>query len=226
MRLSDLTKTIIFRGLTAQEVEKVLQCLQTERRRFSKGQRIYRVGDIVPSMGIVIQGSVLIESDSFWGSTVVLENVMPGQAFAEAYACASEPLMVNVTAAKDAEVLFVHVGRAMEPCACSCPCHGKLLRNMLALSAQKNLNLSRKIFYTSSKSIRGRVLSYLSDQAIQKGTPSFDIPFNRQQLADYLNVDRSALSNELGRMQRDGLLDIDRNHVTLREVKQKTDAPL
>ena len=85
----------------------------------------------------------------------------------------------------------------------------------ISLSAQKNLNLSRKIFHTSPKTIRGRLLSYLSYQSMRSGSSSFTIPFNRQQLADYLNVDRSALSNELSKMQRDGLIQVERNRFVL-----------
>jgi len=90
-----------------------------------------------------------------------------------------------------------------------------LIRNMLTIAARKSLNLSRRIMHTSSKSIRGRLLSYLSFQATQHGCREFDIPFNRQQLADYLSVDRSAMSNELSKMQRDGIITVDRNHFVL-----------
>ena len=83
------------------------------------------------------------------------------------------------------------------------------------IASQKNLNLSRRSVHTSAKSIRGRLLSYLSDQALAQGSRSFSIPFNRQQLADYLNVDRSAMSNELSKMQKEGLLQSDRNQFTL-----------
>ena len=95
------------------------------------------------------------------------------------------------------------------------PHHGTLLRNLLTITARKNLALSRRIFYTSSKTIRGRLLSYLSDQAVLQNSPSFSIPFDRQQLADYLGVDRSALSNELGKMRRDGLLSARKSHFRL-----------
>ena len=100
-------------------------------------------------------------------------------------------------------------------CSHTCAHHARLVRNLLALSAQKNLNLSRKIFHTSARSIRGRLLSYLSEQAVRSGSRSFTIPYNRQQLADYLNVDRSALSNELGKMAREGLLRTERSRFTL-----------
>ena len=189
-----LSKTALFRGATPQEVENMLTCLGAEVRQFPRGEMIYRTGDVVTSLGVVLSGSVLIENDDLWGNTTVLDSIGPGQIFAETYACASgEPLMVNVVAAEPTEVLFLNVDRVLRVCSHACDHHSKLIRNLLSISAQKNLNLSRKIFHTASKSIRGRLLSYLSYQAVRSGSRSFAIPFNRQQLADYLNVDRSAL---------------------------------
>lgn len=211
-----LTETPLFRGITAQELEDMLACLGTDVRSYEKGQMIYRTGDVITSLGVVLSGSVLIENDDIWGNTTVLDCVVPGQIFAETYACTpDEPLMVNVVAAEPAQILFLNVGRVLHACSNACGHHTALIRNLLTLSAQKNLNLSRKIFHTSPKTIRGRLLSYLSYQSMRSGSSTFTIPFNRQQLADYLNVDRSALSNELSKMQRDGLIQVDRNHFTL-----------
>ncbi len=211
-----LTETPLFRGITAQELEDMLACLGTDVRSYEKGQMIYRTGDVITSLGVVLSGSVLIENDDIWGNTTVLDCVGPGQIFAETYACTpDEPLMVNVVAAEPAQILFLNVGRVLHTCSNACGHHTALIHNLLTLSAQKNLNLSRKIFHTSPKSIRGRLLSYLSYQSMRSGSSTFTIPFNRQQLADYLNVDRSALSNELSKMQRDGLIQVERNHFTL-----------
>ena len=126
--------------------------------------------------------------------------------------------MVNVVAVEPTEVLFLHTDKMFTVCPNTCMFHTKLVRNMLSISAQKNLNLSRRIMHTSSKSIRGRLLSYLSFQATKHGSLEFEIPFNRQQLADYLSVDRSAMSNELSKMQRDGLLKVERNRFILQDT--------
>lgn len=211
-----LTETPLFRGTTAQELEEMLACLGTDVRSYDKGQVIYCAGDAVTSLGVVLSGSALIENDDIWGNTTVLDCVGPGQIFAETYACTpNEPLMVNVVAAEPAQILFLNVGRVLQVCSNACGHHNVLIRNLLTLSAQKNLNLSRKIFHISPKTIRGRLLSYLSYQSLRSGSRTFTIPFNRQQLADYLNVDRSALSNELSKMQRDGLIRVERNLFTL-----------
>lgn len=223
MNFTDLSKTALFRGATAQEVEGMLSCLDAERRCFTKGEMICRTGDIVTSLGIVLSGSVLIESNDLWGNTTILDSVDSGRIFAETYACAlGEPLMVDVVAAESTEILFLNIDRVLKMCSNTCDYHNRLIRNLLSISAQKNLHLSRKIFHTVPKSIRGRLLSYLSYQAVRNGSNSFTIPFNRQQLADYLNVDRSALSNELSKMQKEGLLEVDRNHFKLGKVSHES----
>ena len=176
------------------------------------------MGDRVSELGLVLSGSVLIENDDLWGNRSILDRIGPGQIFAETYACVpGEKLLVTVTAAEKTEVLFLNVGKILRVCTNACSFHARLIRNLLTLSARKNLNLSRRIFHTSAKSIRGRLLSYLSWQAVKQGSREFDIPFNRQQLADYLGVDRSAMSAELGKMKREGLIQVDRSHFRMEE---------
>ena len=211
-----LSKTALFRGTTPEEIREMLKCLRAEERRYRRKEMIFRMGDVVTKIGLVLSGSVSIESDDFWGNKTVLDVVGPGQVFAETYACVpGEPLMVNAVALEDAGILFLDTGHLLEVCSNACVYHGKLIRNLLLISSQKNLNLSRRSFFTASKSLRSRLLSYLSYQASLAGSGEFLISLNRQQLADYLNVDRSALSNELSKMQRDGLLSYERNHFIL-----------
>lgn len=213
-----LAKTPLFRGTTPEEVQTMLGCLQAERKTYKKGELIYRMGDIVHSMGLILSGSVSIENDDIWGNRSILDTARTGQVFAEAYACVpAEPMMVSVVAAETTEVLFFNVNRILSVCSNHCSHHNKIIQNLLSISARKNLNLSRRIFHTSAKSIRGRLSSYLSYQAMQNESREFDIPFSRQQLADYLSVDRSALSNELSKMQKEGLLQVNRNHFVLLE---------
>ena len=207
-----LSKTLLFRGTTPQEVQSILECLQAEKKHYQKSDVIYHAGDSVTSLGMVLSGSVSIENDDLWGNKSILDRIGPGQVFAETYACVSgEALMVSVVAAEASDILFMNVSRLLRICPHACEHHGKLIRNLLTISAQKNLNLSRRIFHTSSKSIRGRLLSYLSFQAVRQGRRDFTIPFNRQQLADYLSVDRSALSSELCRLRREGVLECCKN---------------
>lgn len=217
MNLNFLSKSILFRGTSPQEIEKMLDCLKPEQRVYTKGEIIYHAGDTAASIGMVLSGSVNIENNDLWGNKSILNHIATGQIFAETYACIpGEPLMVNVTAAETSEILFLNTSRLLQTCPGACPYHSKLIRNLLTATAQKNLNLSQRITHTSSKSIRGRLISYLSSQAVKQGSYQFSIPFNRQQLADYLSVDRSALSNELSKMQKDGLLTVEKNKFSLK----------
>lgn len=211
-----LAGTDLFHGMPPEEIQVMLDCLKAESRKYQRGAAVYHAGDIVRAIGLVLSGSVSIENDDVWGNKSILDKIGPGQVFAETYACVpDEPLMVSVVAAEDAEILFLEVSQALYTSSNTCGFQSKLIRNLLSISARKNLHLSRRIFHTSSKSIRGRLLSYLSFQAAQQGSNDFKIAFNRQQLADYLSVDRSAMSNELSKMQKDGLLRVNRSHFTL-----------
>lgn len=211
-----LSKTPLFRGIMPQEIETLLGCLNPCNKTFRRGSVIYHAGDIISTIGIVLSGSVSIENDDVWGNKSILDRIGPGQVFAETYACSpGVPLMITAVAMETSEILLLDIGHVLQVCANACGFHNKLIQNLLFIASQKNLHLSRRIFHTSSKSIRGRLLSYLSFQASQQKTLSFEIPFNRQQLADYLSVDRSAMSNELSKMQKDGLIEVHRNHFTL-----------
>lgn len=220
MEISNLD-TILFQGCTPQEIDAMLHCLQAEKKHYAKGAVIYAAGDCASGIGLVLSGSVSIENDDIWGNKSILDTAGAGQVFAEAYACVpQEALPISVVAAAPTEILFLQVEKLLRLCSNACPHHARIIQNLLLISARKNLQLSRKIFHTSAKSIRGRLLSYLSFQAKQAGSLDFHIPFNRQQLADYLNVERSALSHELGKMQREGLLTVRRNHFILTDTME------
>jgi len=218
MNYDFLEKTTLFSGCTAEDIRSMLNCLGAETRVFEKDAVIYAAGTTVTRFGLVLSGSVQIINDDLWGNRSILDNIGAGRVFAETYAgLPGEPLMVSVLAAENCEILFLNAAKITVSCPAACPHHAALIRNLLRISSQKNLNLSRRIFHTTPKTIRGRLLSYLSFQAASCGSPEFTIPFNRQQLADYLSVERSALSHELGKMQRDGLLTVRKNHFRLSE---------
>ena len=217
MRIN-LGNTPLFRGMTVPDIEEMLCCLRAAERTYKKGAVILPEGTPTEQLGVVLSGRVIIEMGDVWGNNSVLSSVGAGGIFAEAYACVpGEPLMVNVTAAEDTEALLLNTGRVMNPCSNVCPYHMQLVRNLLTLCAEKNLQLSRRILHTAPKSIRKRLLSYFSECIKRTGGYSFDIPYNRQQLADYLSVERSALSNELSLMQWDGLIRYDKNHFVIME---------
>lgn len=206
----------IFRGIEKSEFEEMRHTFRMRQRSFEKNTVIFHTGELVREMGIIIWGSVNIENIDLWGNKSILSNVTAGQAFAETYALSHEPLMVDAVAAEDCGILFMNLSILTSEQKNSCTWHVKILKNMLAITAQKNLILSNRIFCTSAKTIRERLLSYLSAQAVKNGNTTFQIPFNRQQLADYLNLDRSALSKELGRMRDEGMIEFWKNQFTLK----------
>lgn len=214
-----LSDTVLFRGIEPEEVQSMLECLKAKKRWYGKGEMVFRAGERTSSMGLVLSGVISIEIDDVWGNKSLLSRIEPGQIFGETYACLSEErMMVNAVASEDAEVLFLDTARVMKLCPQDCPCHGTLVRNLVAALSQKNLVLSRRMIHLTAKSIRGRLASYLSYEAVSQGKREFTIPYNRQQLADYLNVDRSALSNELSKMQREGLLRTEKNRFCLMDA--------
>lgn len=213
----DYSSIFLFQGLAEADIAQMEHCHCLRQKAFSRRETIFRTGSTVHEIGIVLRGAVHIESIDLWGNKSILSEVGEGQAFAETYAFCGEPLMVDVLAAADCEVLFLDVA------ALACPhaehsWQDRLLRNLLRVSMKKNLALSRRIFCTTPKTVRGRLLTYLSGQAVQAGRMEFDLPFNRQQLADYLNLDRSALSKELCRMRDEGLLTFSKNHFVLKQL--------
>ena len=214
----NLSNTQLFYGLKEDEITSLLDCLNAEKRSYKKGEVILSEGSTTENSGIVLSGMVMISCCDIWGNNSILGNAAPGSIFAEAYACIpGQPLLVTVSAAEDTSILFMNVGRILTTCSNACPFHARLAQNLLTVCAHKNLQLSQRIQHTSSKSVRGRLMSYFSECAKHFGSNSFLVPYNRQQLADYLNVDRSALCNELSKMQKDGMIEYTRNHILLKD---------
>ncbi len=208
-----LKDTRLFKDIGPEDIDSLLNCLGAYARTYKKGEVIYAAARPVTAMGLVLSGKVRIEQTDVWGNQNIFGYAGPGQVFAESYACApKETMMVDVTAASDCQILFLNVHKILTTCPSACAFHSRLIANLLTVMATKNMSLSRKINDISHRSIRERLLSYLSYQAMKSGSNTFDIPFNRQELSDYLCVDRSALSKELGKMKKDGLLTWQKNH--------------
>ena len=207
----------LFRGATSEEIAAMLPCLGASPRRFARGERILRAGEPTRYMGLVLTGSVLVEQEDVWGNRNILSKAGPGQTFAAAYACApGSVLKVSVAAETPATVLFLNVKRVLTMCPSACARHSRIIRNLLGELAEKNLRFGEKLTHMGQRTTRAKIMSYLSAEAQRLGTCEFDIPFSRQQLADYLGVERSGLSLELGRMKKDGVLEYRKSHFLLR----------
>ena len=214
-----ISRTALFQGCSPTATENLLYGLKTFTKKYKKGAPVYLAGTPVTDVGIVLYGTVQIENNDLWGNKNIISLARAGEVFAEAYACIpDEPMMVDVIALEDCEILFLNVPRLFQLASSGKGEYSVLIRNLTMISARKNLLLSRRILHTSSKKIRGRLLSYLSHQAELQGSRYIDIPLNRQQLADYLSLDRSALSKELAKMKQDGLLDYHKNSFVLKDV--------
>ena len=215
MDINVLEKSRLFQGMTAKELSLCLDLLDAREKKYRKEDLILHAGDTTDKIGMVLSGSVTIESNDVWGNRTVLSHVGVSQYFAETYALLGEVLLVDVRANEDCRILFCNIRTLLDNSKKSSPWKEKLLKNILIISSQKNLVLSGRSFHTSPKSCRGRLLSYLNAIALQTGSKEFDIPFNRQQLADYLNLERTNLSKELSHMKDEGLIEYRKSHFKL-----------
>ena len=190
----------LFSGISETELAAMLSCLETREERFPKDTFLLRTGDTAESIGLVLSGSVLVVQEDIWGNRNILSKAGPGQSFAAAYACAPGSLLnVSVLAETPVTAMFLNVKRVLNVCPSACEHHSRIIRNLLGELAEKNLRFGEKLTHMG-----------------QRTTYEFDIPFSRQQLADYLAVERSGLSLELGKMRSEGLLDFHKSHFILK----------
>ena len=213
-----LQNTPLFHGIREEEIQAMMSCLGAREKHYQKDEVILGAGSPTAEIGLVESGSVNIVVNFYWGSSNIFGHVEKGSIFAENYASIpGQELLCDVVAAEECEILFLNMRQLSSTCSKACSFHNRLIQNLLSISAKKNLGLSSRMMHIAPKGIRDRLLSYLSEQALKNGSSHFLIPFDRQQLADYLGVDRSALSNELSKMQKDGLITYRKNEFTLNE---------
>lgn len=214
---SVIRSSLLFSGISEQEFSSMQTCLKAENKNFPKGAFVLRAGDTAESIGLVLSGNVLIVQEDIWGNRNILSKAGPGQAFAAAYACApGSRLNVSVMAETPVTAMFINVKRILDVCPSACSHHSRVLRNLLGELAEKNLRLGEKLTHMGQRTTRAKIMSFLSAEAQRRRACEFEIPFSRQQFADYLGVERSGLSQELGRMKKEGLLDYHKSHFILR----------
>lgn len=202
----------IFHGLSDSEILSVLHCTNSYVRNYGKNDFItdsnYRVSEI----SIVLQGHVCLITEDYAGNRNIISRLSPGQLFGEAFACLGiKPVTVSAVADDKCSILFLNIKRLTTVCENAHSFHNQIIQNLLYILSSKNLDLTDRIKHTSKRTIRYKLLSYLSDQYHLSDSEYFEIPFSRQQLADYLSVDRSALSAELCKMRNEGILEFNRN---------------
>lgn len=213
-----LRNSQLFEGISDEEIREMITCMGAKSIEYEKGSYILHAGDIVDALGLILSGDVLIIQEDFWGNRNIMSSMGQGQCFAETFACASGTVLnVSVVAESSCTIMFLNVKQILTTCPSNFALHGRLIRNLLSDLAVKNLRFNEKLTHLGQRTTRAKLLSYLSAEAQQHNSFEFDIPFSRQQLADYLFVDRSGLSLELCKMRDEGLLEFKRNHFILNQ---------
>jgi CRP/FNR family transcriptional regulator, dissimilatory nitrate respiration regulator len=211
-----LGKSPLFFGLTQEEIQTMASCLDFHFATYDKDTFIQRRGDLINTVGVVLRGSVHIIAEDYWGNRNILGIAGVGQTFSESLACTNSAASpVDVIAETSTEIIFLDVRRVLTVCSSTCTFHARLIRNLLNVIAYKNLALTEKIMHVTKRTVREKILSYLSTESQIRGNTSFDIPFDRQQLADYLSAERSALSKNLCKLRDEGVITFKKNHFEL-----------
>ncbi len=217
MDINLISNSKLFMGCSPEETENILKNLNVHTKKFYKESFVFHEGENVSSIGLVLSGSVQIERIDILGDKSILGIAQKGDIFAEAYACIpNQPLLVDVVAREDSEILFIELNGIFN-CKLKGGCEMKFLSNLMRVTARKNLGLSMRIIHSSPKKIRDKLYSYFSEQVSIQKSMQISIPLNRQQLADYLGVERTALSKELGKMKSEGLIDYRKNIFTIKK---------
>ena len=215
-----LKRTRLFAGIGEDEIESLLSCLGARLCEYQKGEYVLRQGEHISDIMILAEGNLHIQKDDYWGNRSILGQISAGEMFGEAYASPQSDAMLNdVVAVENSKVIFFDVKRILTTCSTACRFHSMVVKNMFFAICEKNRNLVQKLGHMSRRTTREKLISYLSEEAKKQNRSRFAIPFNRQQLADFLSVDRSAMSNELCKMRDEGLLEFEKNQFVLLEME-------
>ncbi len=199
----------LFQGIRREEQEKMFACLQVVRRNYPKGSFVILDEDDVPHVCMILQGSVYMLKEDVAGMQTLLITMYRGELFGETYALSKQVAHVSFQAAEDLEILLLPLEKALYTCERTCPFHQTLVRNCFRMITDKNRRLIEKLEILSRDTLRGKILCFLQQQAASQGTDAVRIALSRTGMAAYLNSNRSALSRELSRMQKEGILRIE-----------------
>ena len=207
-----LTKSVLFSGVKEEDIRALLSCVEAKVRRYGKGEYVLQQGEYLDDIAVLTEGSLHIQNDDYWGTRSILGRISIGEIFGEAYAFSrEEPLMNDVVAIEDSTVMFINAKKVISTCSSACRFHTLVVQNLFSVLSEKNKKLVQKLGHIGKRSTREKLISYLSQESKRQKSAEITIPFNRQQLADFLSVDRSAMSNELCKMRDEGLLTFRKN---------------
>ncbi len=206
-----------FEGIRTEHLPSLLACLKGHEKSYKKGELIYLEEDEIKNVGIVLEGTVLMQKEDLWGNQTLLAYMNAGELFGETFAVRKEEKQSYGTfeAATDCRILFMSFHHILHTCQNACNFHQRVIVNMMMLVTQKNVKLMEKIEITSKGSLRDKLLTYLSIQSQKQGSNQVQIGINRTQLADYLDSNRSAMTRELSLMKSEGIIDFDKNSFTI-----------
>ena len=211
-----LRKCSLFDQIEDQYLIAMLSCLGAKRESFDKKYTIFAEGNPARYFGILLSGSAQIIKHDYYGNRSIVSGIVPGELFGESFACAGMPtLPVSIVANEPCEVLLIDSEHVLHTCSNGCDFHRRMIFNLMRDLAVKNIMFHQKLDITSRRSTREKLLAYLAYMEEQTGSNSFDIPFDRQELADYLEVDRSGLSVEISKLRREGVIECRKNHFVL-----------
>ena len=214
-----LKESKLFNNVSEDEISAMLSCLGTKAFNYKKGEYVLRQGEYLNDITVLVKGKLLIQKDDYWGNRSILGNIECGEMFGEAYAApGSGPLLNDVAAVEDSTVIFFDVKKLFSACSSACRFHALVVQNLFFAISEKNRKLVQKLGHMSKRTTREKLISYLSEEAKKNNSSNFEIPFNRQQLADFLSVERSAMSNELCKMRDDGMIEFKKNKFKLKKL--------
>lgn len=212
MEIWEEVNSPLFSGIRRDDLRSILSCTGYRVRSYERGEILSLEGELIRHIGILLKGSVDMNKEDVWGEKTLLSRMEKGEIFGESFACgADQTSVVTFCAHTDCRVLFIPFTKVMNSCSNACAFHQVLILNVVREIARKNRDLMLKLELLSKKSLREKLMAYLSAQAQKQGTRYFECPLGRVALAEYLCADRSALSRELAHMKADGLIDYDRN---------------
>lgn len=211
-----LQKSPLFFGVEKDDILPMLECLDGTLRICPKGSSVFAEGDRPTHLGVVLEGEVRFTRTDYYGNRSIVAAVKASQVFGETFACAEvQSLPVDIMAAADSILLMIDVRRIISTCCNACTFHNRIIYNLMKQTAAKNLMFHRKLEITSKRTTRDKLMTYLLMTAKEQGSSCFEIPYDRQELADYLEVDRSGLSAEISKLRREGVLTAEKNRFTL-----------
>jgi len=211
-----LHESPLFAGISKNCIPAMLGCLGARTLECKKGSAIISIGDRAENLGVVLNGKIQMVNLDYYGNRSIVAEMESSQVFGEVFACSDIAVMpVDIVASEDSSVLLLNARRITQVCTNACSFHRQIIFNLLKIVAAKGLMFGQKINVVSKRTTREKLLTYLGTVAEQEGDDTFTIPYNRQELADYLEVDRSGLSSEIGKMCKEGIIRCHRSNFTL-----------